>query len=188
MRAYFKRIISCIFLVVFILVPVAADASTPVETTILRSYIKTNGDLRNTYNSGKNDTYKTRVSYQKQNNRFLFQCTYSNGNSTSTIRMYIPVSKQKSSFTVYFDETVRASKLKAIISGTAILKRKTYNNRTTSLKFSRKNKTAVSKRITNTAYQNAANSILRIAFSLWERELRVKPSLCFMDFGFKNIV
>ena len=187
MRAFSKRIISCIFLFVFILIPVTTNASTPVETTILRNYIKTNGELRNTY-AGGNDTYKTLISYQKKNNRFLFQCTYSNGNSTSTIRMYIPVSKQKSSFTVYFDETVRASKLKAIISGTAILKRKTYNNRTTSLKFSRKNKTAVSKRITNTAYQNAANSILRIAFSLWERELRVKPSLCFIDFGFKNIV
>ena len=84
------------------------------------------------------DKYTSKIAYQKKYKRFLFYCTYTNGRSQTSIKMYMPVSKKKASYTVYFNETVRASGKTGKISGKAILKRKTYNNRTTN-KYGKKN-------------------------------------------------
>ena len=181
-----KRMIAAsltILLLLTSLLPVTVYAKTPAIMASLKSYIQVYGQI--TFNAGYG--YSSKISYQKNKKRFLFQCTYSNGRSTETVRMYMSASKKKVSYKVYFDQTVRASGLTARISGTAKLKRKTYNDMSTNLKFSRKNKTSASRKITNSAYQAAANSLLKYAFKLWERGLETGPTLCFRNFGFNRI-
>ena len=186
MKKSFFAMIMTSLLFVSVFLPVTVHAKTPAIMTSLRNYIQAHGTIAVNYKKGS-DSFTSKISYQKSGKRFLLQCTYSNGRSSSGVKMYMPVSKKKTSYTVYFNETVRASGKTAKISGSASLKRKTYSNQTTNLKFSRKNRTSVSKKIKNNAYQAAANSMLRAAFVLWERGLETGPALCFRNFGFSRI-
>jgi hypothetical protein len=180
-----KRISLLLFIVILLLPVTTINAKTPAITASLKSYIQTYGSIKINTQSGVN-SYKSSITYQKANKRFQFQCSYSNGRSTSKVRMYMPVSKLKTNYTVYFDETIRASGLTAKISGKANLNRRTYSDQATTLKFSRQNKTSVSRKITNNAYQASANSLLRYAFKLWEKGLETGPTLCFRNFGFSR--
>ena len=184
-----KRLFAVVFtaiLAVSLLTPVTVSAQTPAYLKYLRKYIRNNGAIIQTYEYGS-DSYIAKISYQKKKKRFLFQCDYTNGRSTTTIKMYMPVKKLKKSYKVKFNETVRSGKRTAKISGKAKLKRKSYSNLSSYLKFTRKNKTSISKKITNKAYQNAANSSLRMAVSLWELGLENGPALSLRDLGFNNI-
>ncbi|MBR0410885.1 MAG: hypothetical protein IJI25_07780 [Eubacterium sp.] len=174
------------FLTVPLLLSVQTNAKEPEIMASLRSDIQVYGPIANFRRYGS-DKYMSKIAYQKKYKRFLFYCTYTNGRSQTSIKMYMPVSKKKASYTVYFNETVRASGKTGKISGKAILKRKTYNNRTTNIKFSRKNKTSAAKKIKNGAYQGAANSSLKVAFSLWEESMEKRTTLCFPNFGFNRI-
>ena len=180
-----KRMVAASLIIMLLLsLPVTVHAKTPAIMASLKSYIQVYGPITITPRYGLDSA---KISYQKSKKRFLFQCTYSNGRSIERVRMYMPVSKKKASYKVYFDQAVRASGLTAKISGTAKLKRKTYNDTSTNLKFSRKNKTSASRKITNSAYQAAANSLLKYAFKLWERGLETGPTLCFRNFGFSRV-
>lgn len=152
----------------------------------LRSDIQVYGPISNYHRYGSN-IYTSKITYQKKYKRFLFYCTYTNGRSQTSIKMYMPVSKKKASYTVYFNETVRASGKTGKISGKANLMRRTYSNQFTNLKFTRRNKTSAAKKITNRAYQGAANSSLKVAFSLWEESMEKRTTLCFPNFGFSRI-
>ena len=113
-----KRMIAAsltILLLLTSLLPMTVYAKTPAIMASLKSYIQVYGQI--TFNAGYG--YSSKISYQKSKKRFLFQCTYSNGRSTETVRMYMSASKKKVSYKVYFDQTVRASGLTARISGTA---------------------------------------------------------------------
>lgn len=151
------------------LMPLPVSAKIPPVMDSLKSYIQVYGALKSKSSDGVN-RYSSAISYQKKKKWFVFQCAYTNGNSKSSVKMYMPVSKKQAKYTVTFNETIRASGLTARISGKAKIRRKTYNDWTTVVRFSRKNKTAVSRRITNPVYQSAANSLLRIAFKMWENE------------------
>ena len=168
------------------LAPVPVSAKTPAKMKALRSYVKTYGKIVRSYQYG-NNRYTASISYQTKKKRFVYKCTYTNGNSTSSVKMYMPVSKLKKVYTVSFNETVRAGKRTAKISGKAKLRRKSYNNLSSKLRFSRRNKTAISKKIKNNAYQNAANSLTQVAFSLWEYGLETGPAISFRNIGFPNI-
>ena len=171
---------------VILLFPAAVSAQPPEIMRSLKSYIETYGALKG-YSRNGSYTYSSKISYQKSKKRFLFECSYSNGRSTSSVKMYMPISKKKSSYTVNFNETVRAAGKTAKISGKAALRRKTYSDQSSYLKFSRKNGTSVSKRIKNGAYQAAANSLLRVAFKFWENSLENKVTICFRNFGFSRV-
>jgi hypothetical protein len=184
-----KRFLTAFAIVMFSIVlflPAMVSAETPEIMRSLRSHIQTYGALKNNVRSGS-DSYTSKISYQKSKKRFLFECSYSNGNSNSSVKMYMPVSKKMASYSVYFSETVRAAGKTAKISGKATLKRKSYSDQSTNLKFSRKNGTSVSKKITNSAYQAAANSLLKVAFKLWENSLESKVTICFRNFGFRSV-
>ena len=185
-----KKRICTLFILLTLLSPllvcVPADAKTPEIMASLRSYIKTYGPLGNYSNSGLS-YYTTKISYQKSKKRFLFQCTNVHGSSVSTIKMYMPAAKKKASYTVYFHQTIVAGSKKGIMSGKAALKKKTYNNSYTNLKFSRKNKNKAARKIPGSYYQAAGNSQLQIAFWLWENSLEKGPTLCFRNFGFKKV-
>ena len=186
MKKSIHILVLTILLSVFLLTPVTVQAKTPEIMSALKSHIQTYGPVIYNLRSGS-DVYTSKISYQKSKKRFLFQCACKSGNSTSSIKTYMPISKKKASYTVYFDETVRAAGKTAKISGSAKLKRKTYSDRRSILKFSRKNKTSVSKKIKNKAYQAAANAMLRTSVDLWELGLETKTTLCFRNFGFQNI-
>lgn len=186
MKKRFFSVFAIIMFSIVLFLPAVVSAETPEIMRSLRSYIQTYGTLKNAAWSGS-DSYISKISYQKREKRFLFECSYSNGNSTSSVRMYMPVSKKMASYPVYFSETVRAAGKTAKISGKAALKRKSYSDQSTNLKFSRKNGTSVSKKITNSAYQAAANSLLRVAFKFWENSLESKVTICFRNFGFRNV-
>ena len=175
-----------IMVVVSLILPAQVYAKTPEIMSALRSHIQVYGPITSGYRSGS-ESYSAKISYNKKTKKFLFQCTYTNGRSTSSVKMYMPASKKLTSYTVYFNETVRASGKTAKISGKAKLKRKNYSNQYTNLIFSRKNKTSVSKKIKNNAYQTAANSLLRCAFYYWEKGLETNTTLCFRNFGFDRI-
>ena len=180
-----KKILLLSFLLCLLLTQ-TLNAKTPEIMNSLKSHIQTYGVLKTSVKSGSN-AYISKISYQSRNKRFLFECAYSNGRSTSSVKMYMPISKKKASYTVYFNETVRAAGRTAKISGNATLRRKTYSDQYTTLRFSRRNGTADARKITNSAYQAAANSLLRYAFKLWESSLENKVTICFRNFGFNNV-
>ena len=169
-----------------LILPVTTSAQSPEIMRALKSYIQTYGALKSSYRKGS-EVYTSKISYQKSKKRFLFECSYSNGGSTSSVKMYMPASKKKENYKVLFHETVRAAGRTAKISGKTVLNRKTYSNQTSYLKFSRKNRTSSSKKITNSLYQSAANSLLRVAFGLWENSLETKVTICFVNFGFYKV-
>ena len=174
----------CILLMMILSSPV--HAKTPPVMASLKSYVQTYGTIRVNTADGTN-RYTSSISYQKKKKRFLFQCKYTNGRSTSTVKMYMPISKKKSKYTINFSQTIRANGLTAKMSGKANLKRTSYNDNSTNLKFSRKNKTKASKKITASVYRTAGNSLTKYAFKLWEYGLENGPTLCFRNFGFKNV-
>ena len=186
MRKRFFTILFTAVLAVSLLTPVPVSAKTPAKMKALKSYIKANGTITRTYQNGA-DKYVAKISYQKKKNRFLFKCTYTNGRSDTTVKMYMPASKLKKIYTASFNETVRAGKRTAKISGKAKLRRKAYSNTSSVLRFTRRNRTSLAKSIKNPAYQSAANSSLRIAVSLWEYGLRTGPAMSLKDLGFKKI-
>lgn len=184
-----KRIQTILFFLAF-MVPMSRPAIVSAKTlpvmASLKSYIQTYGVIR-TKSAYGSIRYTATISYQKKNKRFLYKCTYTNGRSTSAVKMYMPDFKKPANYTVYFNETVRASGRTAKITGKAKLKRQTYNDNFTNLKFSRSNKTKAAKKITNKPYQFAANSLLKVAFKMWESGLETRPTLCFRNFGFKKV-
>ena len=180
------------FLVVFMVftfifsMTVFAKKKEPAIMASLRSYIQTYGVIRDTKRFGR-ETYDTSITYNKKKKSFLFKCVFNNGSSTSEISMVMPSTKKKFTYTVEFKEVVRASGKTAKIEGTAKLKRRSYGP-SVNLRFSRRNKSKLAKKITNAAYQSAANTILKVAFSLWELSLEKEVTICFRNFGFSNSV
>lgn len=186
MKRKISAAIITVLLSVFILLPATVHAATPAIMSSLKSYIETYGPITG-YSANGSNIYVSKISYESKNKRFLFECGYTNGNSTQIVKMYMPTAKKQTSYTVYFSQVVRASGLTAKISGKASLKRKTYSDASTNLKFSRTNGTAAAKKIKGSAYQAAANAMLKIAFKFWERGLETGPTLCFRNFGFNRI-
>ena len=186
MRKRIFAILLTVMLFFTMLVSTMVQAKTPKAFASLKSYIQVYGPINVNYRY-LNNVYTSKISYQKKNKRFVFQCSYTNGNSTSSIAMYVPAIKKNSKYKVAFAQTIRASGKTAKMSGTAKLKRKTYNDNATNLRFSRLNKTSVSKKIKNNAYQSAANALLKFAFKLWENGLETKMTLCFRNLGFNKI-
>lgn len=186
MKKRFFATIAIIMFSVILLLPAIVSAETPEIMRSLKSHIQVYGTLNNSFQKGS-DSYISKISYQKSKKRFLFECGYSNGRSTSYVKMYMPVSRKQASYPVYISQTIRAAGKTAKISGKATLKRKSYNDQSTNLRFSRQNGNAVSKNITNSAYQAAANSLLRLAFKLWENSLESNVTICFRNFGFPNV-
>lgn len=184
-----KRIRAALFFVmlsVLCVLPMTVNAKAPEIMRSLKSDIQTYGPIQKQYRYGS-DIYTVKISYQKKKQRFLFQCTLTSGRSSSSVKMYMPFVKKKAYYTVSFNQTIRASGLTAKISGEAKLKRKTYSDRTSTLRFSRKNKTSAARKIKGSTYQIAANNMLRTAFQLWEMSLETKTTLCFRNFGFSKI-
>lgn len=185
-----KKSILKLFLVVvsalFLLIPTTAFAKNPEIMNALKSHVQVYGPITWKSGSGGN-SYVSKISYLKKGKKFLFRCDYSNGRSTSSVKMYVPATKKKNSYTVNFSQVVRAKGKTAKMSGKATLKRKTYSNLSSTLKFSRKNRTSSAKKIKNAAYQNAANAMLRASVSMWEQSLERTTTLCLPNFGFRNV-
>lgn len=179
-------ILFSLILTTCLLLPVTADAKEPEIIASLRSYIQVYGTLYNSSNFGTT-RYTSSISYQKKNKRLCFLCTMNNGSSVCTMKMYMPISRKKASYTANYKQTIRAKGRTAVITGKAAVKRKTYSNQSTNLKFSRNNKTKWSKYIKNRPYQIAANSHLKIAFWMWENSLEKQVTICFPNFGFRNV-
>lgn len=179
-------ILISVILCLTMLAPTTVSAKTPEIMSALKSYIQAYGAQTYKAVNGKH-VYTSKISYQKSKKRFLFECTYTNGSSVEKMTMYMPTAKKKASYTVNFSQIIRAAGRVAKMSGKATLRRKTYSDQSSYLKFSRKNGTKDSKKISSASYQAAANSMLRYAFKLWEYILEKKVTLCFRNFGFRRV-
>ena len=111
-RIFMKKRIGTVLIAVILLftmlIPVTVQAKTPEAFASLKSHIQVYGAINMNYKYS-NNVYTSKISYQKKNKRFVFQCNYTNGNSTSSIAMYVPATKKKASYKVAFAQVIRAS-------------------------------------------------------------------------------